>query len=137
MKAVRIGAVGAGNVGADHVHTLHRWVSGAEVTHVADLDGERAAAVAATVPGARSTADAYALIADPEVDAVVIASHDTTHADLAVAAVRAGKPVLCEKPLAPSSASPGRPSTTSTPCPACSTPRSPRSVGTHRARPRR
>ena len=35
------------------------------------------------------------------VDAVVIASHDSTHAALAIAAVRAGKPVLCEKPLAP------------------------------------
>ncbi|MFD5792122.1 Gfo/Idh/MocA family oxidoreductase [Streptomyces diastatochromogenes] len=54
MRTVRIGVVGAGNMGADHVHTLHRWVSGAEVTHVADIDGERAAAVA-TVPGARST----------------------------------------------------------------------------------
>ncbi|MET8076421.1 Gfo/Idh/MocA family oxidoreductase [Streptomyces sp. NPDC005303] len=34
-------------------------------------------------------------------DAVVVASHDSTHAELTVAAVRAGKPVLCEKPLAP------------------------------------
>jgi myo-inositol 2-dehydrogenase/D-chiro-inositol 1-dehydrogenase len=62
---------------------------------VADVDGERAASVAA-VAGARATGDAHALIADPDVDAVVIASHDTTHADLAVAAVRAGKPVMCE-----------------------------------------
>ncbi|MFI6356157.1 Gfo/Idh/MocA family oxidoreductase [Streptomyces sp. NPDC050743] len=100
MKTVRIGVIGAGNMGADHVNTLHRWVSGAEVVSVADVDGERAASVAA-VAGARATGDAHALIADPEVDAVVIASHDTTHADLAVAAVRAGKPVMCEKPLAP------------------------------------
>jgi myo-inositol 2-dehydrogenase/D-chiro-inositol 1-dehydrogenase len=39
-------------MGADHVGTLHRFVSGAEVAMVADLDGERAAAVAAAVPGA-------------------------------------------------------------------------------------
>ena len=53
------------------------------------------------LPGARATADGFALIADDAVDAVVIASHDSTHAALAIAAVRAGKPVLCEKPLAP------------------------------------
>lgn len=101
MSNLRIGVIGAGNMGADHVTTLHRHVSGAEVTLVADTDKERAAVVAGEVPGARATDDAYALIADPGVDAVVIASHDTTHADLSVAAVRAGKPVLCEKPLAP------------------------------------
>ncbi|ELS56807.1 putative Inositol 2-dehydrogenase [Streptomyces viridochromogenes Tue57] len=92
--------IGAGNMGADHVNTLHRHVSGAVVTMVADIDEERAAAVGA-LPGARATGDPYAVIADPEVDAVVVASHDTTHADLSVAAVRAAKPVLCEKPLAP------------------------------------
>ncbi|WP_421108405.1 Gfo/Idh/MocA family oxidoreductase [Streptomyces sp. NEAU-S77] len=101
MSGVRIGVIGAGNMGADHVATLHGHVSGAEVTLVADIDKERAASVAGAVPGARATDDAYAVIDDPEVDAVVIASHDTTHADLSLAAVRAGKPVLCEKPLAP------------------------------------
>jgi myo-inositol 2-dehydrogenase / D-chiro-inositol 1-dehydrogenase len=101
MSDLRIGVIGAGNMGADHVTTLHRHVSGAEVTLVADIDKGRAASVAGAVPGARATDDAYALIADPDVDAVVIASHDTTHAGLSIAAVRAGKPVLCEKPLAP------------------------------------
>lgn len=52
----------------------------------------------------RVIGDPLALIGDREVDAVVIASHDATHADLTVAAVRAGKPVLCEKPLAPTEA---------------------------------
>ncbi|MGW1023619.1 Gfo/Idh/MocA family oxidoreductase [Streptomyces sp. NPDC002577] len=64
-----IGVVGAGTMGADHVHTLHRWVSGAEVTMVADVDLERAGSVAAAV-GARATGDAHALIADPDVDAL-------------------------------------------------------------------
>ncbi|KUO17876.1 Gfo/Idh/MocA family oxidoreductase [Streptomyces dysideae] len=101
MSIVRIGVIGAGNMGADHVNTLHRHVSGAVVTMVADLDEERAAGVAGALPDARATGDPYAVIADPEVDAVVVASHDTTHADLSVAAVRAAKAVLCEKPLAP------------------------------------
>jgi myo-inositol 2-dehydrogenase/D-chiro-inositol 1-dehydrogenase len=38
------------------------------------------------------------------VEAVVIAAHDSTHADLAIAGIRAAKPVLCEKPLAPTTA---------------------------------
>jgi myo-inositol 2-dehydrogenase / D-chiro-inositol 1-dehydrogenase len=98
---VRVGVVGTGIMGADHINTLHRHVTGAEVTMVADLDLERARAVAAALPGVRATDDGAALIGDPAVDAVVVASADATHADLTVAAIEAGKPVMCEKPLAP------------------------------------
>ncbi len=97
-RTVRVGGVGAGIMGADHADTLRRFVRGAHVTAVADVDLARAAAAAA---GARAYDDAAALIADPEVDAVVVASPDAAHAVQVVAAVRAGKPVLCEKPLAP------------------------------------
>ncbi|MEW1718274.1 Gfo/Idh/MocA family oxidoreductase [Streptomyces sp. NPDC093109] len=61
---VRIGVIGAGVMGADHVNTLHRYVPSAEVVLVADTDTERARAAAATVPGARTADDARALIAD-------------------------------------------------------------------------
>jgi myo-inositol 2-dehydrogenase/D-chiro-inositol 1-dehydrogenase len=98
---IQVGVIGAGVMGADHVSTLHRYVTGATVSMVADVDPERAERVASGAPGARATGDGYALIDDPGVDAIVIASHDSTHADLAVAAVQAGKPVMCEKPLAP------------------------------------
>ena len=97
----RIGIIGTGIMGADHAATLHRHVSGAEVTVVADLDRPRAQAVAGRL-GCRVTDDPAALIADPEVDAVLVASHDSTHAELIRACVAAGKPVLCEKPLSPS-----------------------------------
>jgi myo-inositol 2-dehydrogenase/D-chiro-inositol 1-dehydrogenase len=80
---------------------LRRYVSGATVSMVADVDPARARAAGAGVPDVRVTEDAFALIDDPAVDAVVIASHDATHADLTIAAIRAGKPVMCEKPLAP------------------------------------
>ncbi|MGN6403984.1 Gfo/Idh/MocA family oxidoreductase [Sinomonas sp.] len=98
---VRVGVIGAGIMGADHVRHLAGVVSGASVSLVADLDAGRAAQ-AAEVAGARSTTDPKALIEDEEVDAVVIASHDSTHAELLLACLAARKPVLCEKPLAPS-----------------------------------
>jgi myo-inositol 2-dehydrogenase / D-chiro-inositol 1-dehydrogenase len=94
---IRVGVIGAGIMGADHVKTLQGSVSGAEVVIVADIDAARAAA--ATPAGARSTTDPLQAIA--ESDAVIIASHDSTHAELALACIEAGKPVLCEKPLAP------------------------------------
>ena len=95
---LRIAVIGAGIMGADHVSTLHRFVSGAEVQVAADVDLSRAELAVASMD-AWATDDPLAAIADPEVDALVIASHDSTHAELVLAAVRAGKPVLCEKPL--------------------------------------
>ncbi|MCH6471397.1 Gfo/Idh/MocA family oxidoreductase [Sinomonas terrae] len=97
---IRVGVIGAGIMGADHVRNLAGTVSGASVSLVADLDAERAA-LAAEAGGARSTTDPKALITDPDVDAVVIASHDSTHAELLLECLDARKPVLCEKPLAP------------------------------------
>jgi myo-inositol 2-dehydrogenase/D-chiro-inositol 1-dehydrogenase len=73
---VRVGVIGTGIMGADHVNTLHRQVTGAAVTMVADLDLDRARAVAAAVPEVRATDDGFALIGDPAVDAVVVASAD-------------------------------------------------------------
>jgi myo-inositol 2-dehydrogenase/D-chiro-inositol 1-dehydrogenase len=97
---MRIGIIGAGNMGADHAVTLHRFVSGATVELLADVDLTRAETAAAPL-GCRATRDPYALITDPAVDAVVIASHDSTHTAFIRACVAAGRPVLCEKPLAP------------------------------------
>ena len=98
--SVRIGVIGTGNMGADHIRNLQRFVAGSQVTVVADYNRATADAVAAE-SGARVAADGDALIADDEVDAVIIASHDSTHYAYALAAVAAGKPTLCEKPLAP------------------------------------
>ncbi len=97
---VRIGVIGTGNMGADHIRNLQRFVAGTGVTVVADHHRPTAKAVAAW-SGARVADDGHALIADAEVDAIVIASHDSTHHEYAMAAVAAGKPTLCEKPLAP------------------------------------
>lgn len=96
---VRVGVIGAGVMGADHIRNLSTGVHGAEVTFVADLDGDRARAAAP--PSARVTTDPSELIHSSEVDAVVVASHDSTHAGLVLECFEAMTPVLCEKPLAP------------------------------------
>ncbi|MCW4353540.1 Gfo/Idh/MocA family oxidoreductase [Hoyosella sp. YIM 151337] len=99
--AVRVGIIGLGVMGADHARTLHRSVASAVVTRVTDIDTERSAQLSAEITSAAVSTDGIALINDDEVDAVLIASHDSTHAALTMACVKAGKPVLCEKPLAP------------------------------------
>ncbi|MGY2747599.1 Gfo/Idh/MocA family oxidoreductase [Arthrobacter sp. UYCu723] len=97
---VRVGVIGAGIMGMDHITNLATAISGAEVSFVADIDGARAAEAAQKF-GARSTTDPLLLINSADVDAVVIASHDSTHAELILECLQASKPVLCEKPLAP------------------------------------
>jgi myo-inositol 2-dehydrogenase/D-chiro-inositol 1-dehydrogenase len=101
-KPIRIGLIGSGGMGGRHALNLARQVAAAEVAVIMDRDRARAEAVATTCGGARVVDDARALIADPTVDAVVIASPDPTHAELALACLAAGKPALCEKPLATS-----------------------------------
>ncbi len=100
---VSVGVVGTGRIGADHVERLSRQVAGSRVAAVFDTATGRAAAVAAGA-GAVACAGAADVVAHPDVDAVVIASPGDTHADLVLDCLAAGKPVLCEKPLATTAA---------------------------------
>jgi myo-inositol 2-dehydrogenase/D-chiro-inositol 1-dehydrogenase len=61
----------------------------------------RLAAIATRWGAGRTHPDPHGLIHDPEVDAVLIAAPDETHAGLVLDCLSSGKPVLCEKPLAP------------------------------------
>lgn len=100
MKDLRIGVVGAaGFIGRDHIHRLTTSINHAAVVAVSDLDAEKTQAVADTC-GAKVYTDGIALIHDPDVDAIVVTSWDPTHAQFVRAAIAAGKPVFCEKPLA-------------------------------------
>ncbi len=99
--SVRVGIIGVGVMGADHARTLATQVPGATLQAVYDADAARAASVAQETGAATVAKDPVALINDAAIDAVLIASPDTTHAALTGAAIAAGKPVLCEKPLAP------------------------------------
>jgi predicted dehydrogenase len=78
-------------------------IQGAErctVVAIASRDTARATAVAAELGIARAHGSYAALLADPDVDAVYIPLPNHLHAEWAIAAARAGKHVLCEKPLA-------------------------------------
>jgi myo-inositol 2-dehydrogenase/D-chiro-inositol 1-dehydrogenase len=96
---LNVGVIGTGSIGSDHARRLATRVSGARVSAVFDVDGERAAAVAAEA-GARTHGHATDVVEDAGVDAVLIASPGDTHAELVLACIAADKPVLCEKPLA-------------------------------------
>ncbi len=96
---LRVGVIGTGGMGGRHARNIADRVAAAEVAAIMDLDAARAEAVAASCGGARVFTDANALIGDDGIDAVVIASPDATHGDLAIACIEAGKPVLCEKPI--------------------------------------
>ncbi len=98
---IRVGVIGTGGIGTDHARKLAHAISGSTVSAVTDIDRARAQEVAASVGGALVLDDGDALIASDAVDAVLIASIGETHAAFTLACIAAGKPVLCEKPLAP------------------------------------
>ncbi|WP_129663994.1 Gfo/Idh/MocA family oxidoreductase [Phytoactinopolyspora endophytica] len=100
--AVRVGVIGVGVIGQDHVRRLTHVLSGSRVVAVTDADAARAHEVARRVPGATVRATGRDLIAADDVDAVLVASWGATHEEYVVACIEAGKPVFCEKPLAPS-----------------------------------
>src|SRR5689334_4256813 len=100
---IRIAVIGTGIMGADHARIFAEDVPGASLQVVCDMNTERAKSVAGETGAADVASDAEAVIARPDVDAVVIASPDFTHAPLSLACIRAGKPALCEKPLSQSS----------------------------------
>jgi myo-inositol 2-dehydrogenase / D-chiro-inositol 1-dehydrogenase len=102
--AVRVGVIGVGMIGQDHIRRITHVLTGGSVTAVNDVDAARAGQVAAGLPGAHVHDTAAALVADGDVDAILVASWGAAHEEQVLAAVAAGKPVFCEKPLAPASA---------------------------------
>jgi myo-inositol 2-dehydrogenase/D-chiro-inositol 1-dehydrogenase len=93
---IGISIFGAGRIGQIHALNLHRH-AGAKIRHVVDVVESAAAKLAGIVDAkVSSVSDA---LADPAVDAVVVASSTDTHAELIRAAAAAGKAIFCEKPL--------------------------------------
>ncbi len=93
---LRFAQFGAGRIGAIHAANLSALRDTA-LLHVVDVNAD-AARTLADRHGAR-VATVVEALGDPAVDAVIIASSTDTHADLAIAAARAGKAIFCEKPI--------------------------------------
>lgn len=101
-QAVKVGVIGCGRVACDIHLPLLKQMPGVTVTALADPAAERVAAAAAIVPGAARYDDAFRLLDDADVDAVLIAAPTALHGELAERAIRAGRHVYLEKPLAAS-----------------------------------
>jgi myo-inositol 2-dehydrogenase / D-chiro-inositol 1-dehydrogenase len=98
---IRVGIIGTGLIGEDHGRKLANVINGSTVSAVTDVNRARATDVAAALGGARVFETGEELIASDEVDAVLVTSIGPTHAQYVLACIAATKPVMCEKPLAP------------------------------------
>jgi predicted dehydrogenase len=98
----RVGIIGCGMIARFHCEGYEK--AGAKIVHVCDLRQEAAAAVASRY-GAKVSTDYRAVLADPDVDLVSILTFGSTHLEIGLAAIAAGKAVVCEKTLSDSPAS--------------------------------
>jgi myo-inositol 2-dehydrogenase/D-chiro-inositol 1-dehydrogenase len=93
---LNVGVIGVGMIGQDEIHRLTTVLAGANVVAVSDANATLAKEVAGQLAGAK----VYATGAAREVDAAIVTSWGPTHATHVLAAIKAGKPIFCKKPLA-------------------------------------
>lgn len=100
MKKIGIGVVGVGEMGKRHAENLRHLVPGAELVAIADVAAVRAKQVADELEVGKSFGSLEAMLECKEVQAVLIATPDKFHAQGVIQAAKAGKDILCEKPMA-------------------------------------
>ena len=96
-NTIRLGLIGSGRIGRVHAMSISALHS-TSLQWVADPFVEGAESLAAEF-GGKATSDPRDIFAADDVDAVIIASPTATHVELINAAIDAGIPVLCEKPI--------------------------------------
>lgn len=107
MGQLGVGLIGTGYMGKCHalawnaVKAVFGDVERPRLVHLAEANAELAQSRATEFGFDKATADWRVLIADPEVDVVSITTPNQFHAEMAIAALEAGKHVWCEKPMAP------------------------------------
>jgi 1,5-anhydro-D-fructose reductase (1,5-anhydro-D-mannitol-forming) len=97
--SIRWGLIGASTIAKEWMIDAIR-ATGGEIRSVMSSDAERGKSYAAEHGIAKSVTALDELVGDPEIDAVYISTTNELHRDQAIAAARAGKHILCEKPLA-------------------------------------
>ena len=100
MRKLAVGVLGVGEMGKRHAENIRRLVPEARLVAVADVAADRARQVAAELEIENSYGSLEALLECKDLDAVLIATPDKFHAQAIGIAARAGKGILCEKPLA-------------------------------------
>lgn len=97
---LKIGIIGAGRIGKVHTESIMRYVAGATVKSVADPYMTEETAAWAKSMGVEKVGEDYReILADPEIDAVLICSSTDTHSPISLEAIAAGKHIFCEKPV--------------------------------------
>lgn len=99
-KRIRLGIIGAGNIGNVHMEVFSKLPNDVELTGVTDVYLPLAESRAKHHNIGKVYATSDELLADPNIDAVVIAVSNEWHAPLAVKALKAGKHIMLEKPMA-------------------------------------
>lgn len=97
---LKIGIIGAGRIGKVHTESIMRYVARATVKSVADpYMTEETASWAKSMGVEKAGKDYREILADPEIDAVLICSSTDTHSPISLEAIAAGKHIFCEKPV--------------------------------------
>src|SRR5262245_7897350 len=97
---IRVGLIGAGRMGQVFAEQIAYRINAADLIAIADVSAEQAQAVAKRLGEEKSHAHPHDLLAQNDIDAVVIVTPTGTHVEMVKAAASAGKHIFCEKPLA-------------------------------------
>lgn len=100
MEKLKVAVIGCGNIGTTAHIPAYMADGTAEIVWFCDLITERAEEQQKKVGTGKVTTDYHEVLADPEVDAISVCTPNTLHSEITVAALAAGKHVLCEKPAA-------------------------------------
>lgn len=99
-RPVNIGLIGAGRIGSFHAESIARRLVDADLVAIADPAPGAAEKLAAKLGAPNAYTSVSELLANPEIEGVVIATPARLHASVVVEAAKAGKAVFCEKPMA-------------------------------------